>query len=98
MEMSVDSTGTRDEAMPRTAKHPTVVQSVVRAFELLEAVAAADEAGLVELAHRTGLQPSTTHRLLATLIECGYVVQDPQASRDRVSMKVVELAGGPWLR
>ena len=41
--------------MPTSAKHPTVVQSVVRSFELLEAVAAADEAGLVELAHRTGL-------------------------------------------
>lgn len=84
-----------ERPIPRDAKHPAIVQSVVRSFGLLEAVASADEVGLVELAHRTGLQPSTTHRLLATLIECGYVVQNPETSRYRLSHKVVELAGGP---
>ena len=80
------------------ARPQPVVQSVARALGLLEAVAAHDEVGLTDLGRETGLQPSTVHRLLATLIASGYVVQSKRAGRYRLSHKVVALAGGPELR
>ncbi len=57
------------------------VQSVERAFDLLEALGAAERPlSLAELATRTGLAPPTAHRLLRTLQTRGYVNQ--AAGRD----------------
>ncbi|WP_432667070.1 helix-turn-helix domain-containing protein [Wukongibacter baidiensis] len=46
---------------------PDVVQSVDRAFDILEALRTG-EVGLVELSKKVGLNKSTVHRLLNTLI------------------------------
>lgn len=54
-----------------------VVQSVDRALELLEALAAAEVSlGVGELARAVGLPQGTTHRLLRSLEQRGYVHQD----------------------
>ena len=54
------------------------VQSVDRAFELLELVAdAGGEATLSQLAEASGLPQPTIHRLLRTLIAGGYIRQQP---------------------
>ncbi|GGO66169.1 IclR family transcriptional regulator [Nonomuraea cavernae] len=53
------------------------VQSVERALDVLEALAEhGGEAGLSEIAARTGLPYGTIHRLLQTLLTRGYVRQD----------------------
>lgn len=52
------------------------VQAVMRAFRILDAVAAVGgEASLTEIARAAGLKTSTCHHLLATLIQCGYAAK-----------------------
>lgn len=64
-----------------TRESSTRVQSVERAFALLEALASADRSvALADLAARVGLAVPTAHRLLATLRDLGYVRQDEQRS------------------
>ncbi|MET8046649.1 MULTISPECIES: IclR family transcriptional regulator [unclassified Streptosporangium] len=55
----------------------SAVQSVDRALDVLEALAEqGGEAGLSEIAARTGLPYGTIHRLLRTLLARGYVRQE----------------------
>src|SRR5579875_2073529 len=54
------------------------VQSLSRAFAILEAMAdAGGEIGLSQLAARAQLPPATIHRLVRTLVSLGYVRQEP---------------------
>lgn len=68
------------------------VQAITRACALLEAVGDRGEARLVEVARQVGLHPSTAHRLMASLIDSGYMAQSPVTGRYRLGRKVVELA------
>jgi DNA-binding IclR family transcriptional regulator len=68
------------------------VQSVERSLELLETLARVEDLGLVEIAAQAGLQPSTAHRLLATLVAHGYVVQSATNKRYLLGYKLAELA------
>jgi IclR family acetate operon transcriptional repressor len=57
------------------------VQSVERAFQLVEALAAeARPMGVTDLARVSGLSLGTIHRLLRTLVDLGYVRQDQSRS------------------
>jgi IclR family transcriptional regulator, KDG regulon repressor len=70
------------------------VQSLERALDLLEALAPGGELGVTELANRTGLVPSTAHRLLHTLAKRGYVSQSSESGRYLLGYKIVEVASG----
>jgi IclR family acetate operon transcriptional repressor len=72
------------------------VQSLERALDVLEAIGAAGELGVTELAARTALNTSTAHRLMATLAGRGYLSQE--GGRYRLGPKLLELAGARDLR
>ena len=74
------------------------VQSLDRALDVLEALGAAGELGVSEVAARTGLVVSTAHRLLAGLTTRGYVAQNPATGRYLLGFKMLELTGGLEVR
>ena len=66
-----------------------IIQSVQRAFELLERIAIRpDGARLSELADGVGLNRSTAHNLLASLEGLGYITQDRKGSAYRLTGKL----------
>ncbi len=93
METHTNGAPESDQPAAEDTRSRGTVQSVARSLRLLEEIAASAETGLIELTRRTGLSPSTTHRLLATLIECGYVVQGPSSNRYRLGHRVAALSG-----
>jgi DNA-binding IclR family transcriptional regulator len=62
-----------------TVKYP--VKSLIKALNILEAIADNGPQGITELGKHLGLRLSTVHRLLGTLKGKGYVLTDPLTSR-----------------
>ncbi|CAL9379592.1 IclR family transcriptional regulator [Streptomyces sp. enrichment culture] len=74
--MPSSSASTHESARPSAPSGG--VQSLERAFDLLERMAdAGGEVGLSELSASSGLPLPTIHRLMRTLVACGYVRQQP---------------------
>ncbi|WP_162292935.1 IclR family transcriptional regulator [Actinophytocola xinjiangensis] len=67
-------------------------QSVERALSVLRCVEGEDDGvGVTELAQRTGLTPSTAHRLARALTEAGVLSQDPRTERYQLGPALVVL-------
>ena len=76
-----------------TAREPQTptIQVLERAFALLDLLAAhQDPVSLKEISERTGLHPSTAHRILNDLA-AGRFVDRPQAGSYRLGMRLLEL-------
>ncbi len=82
-------------AVEQPAKDRTGVQSLERAFALLEQVASRPEGlTLAELAKRVGLHNSTAFHLMKTMVNLGYARQAPDTKRYHVGRMLFALAAG----
>ena len=69
-----------------------LVQSVDRTLTILEGLSDySDGLGITEISERVNLHKSTVYRLLSTLIYKGYVVQDEESSKYKITFKLFEL-------
>ncbi|MFC4767849.1 IclR family transcriptional regulator [Effusibacillus consociatus] len=69
------------------------VKSVERAFQILERVSLAKNGiGVTELAAELNMYKSTIHRVLTTLVNLGYIEQDPQTERYKLGFKLLEVS------
>jgi len=85
----------QDEADAAATRGGARVQSLDRAFVILEAIAASPRGtGVAELARLSGLHTSTVFHLVRTLLALGYVRQEPESKRYRVGRKLFALAAG----
>ena len=67
------------------------VAAVLKVFSVLEALVEEKRAGLADLAQRALTSKSTAHRLLQTMIELGYVEQDPETEKYQLTLKLFSL-------
>ncbi len=75
---------------PGAAVTPTI-QVIERMFALIDVLASREEAiSLKEISEKTGLHPSTTHRILNDLAT-GRFVDRPEAGNYRLGMRLLEL-------
>ena len=69
------------------------MQTVERALRVLERVASFPRpASLTEIATAAGLHPSTTYRLLGTLVQTGYVTRDGRTGLYRLGLKLLRIS------
>lgn len=76
--------------METDKKNP--IQVADRIFSLIELLAANKELGLLEISKNLSLNKSTTHRILNSLICMGYVSQNTETAKYRLTYKICALS------
>lgn len=69
------------------------VKSLLKTLNILECFTPErPELGITEISEQLGLYKSNVHNILSTLMQCGYVEQNPVTNKYRLGLKILELA------
>ena len=94
-EDAVAAAGEVTESAADSARMPRergVVQSIERAVSILNALADSRSGlSLSKLSEQVGIQPSTAHRILATLVAHDYVRQDRPTKYYRLGLQLLHI-------
>jgi DNA-binding IclR family transcriptional regulator len=67
------------------------MKSLHKVLDLIETMAGMGDAGIRELSAATGFPPATIHRMVATLVQRGYLKQDRVTKAYALSLRFLEL-------
>ncbi|TEW54668.1 DNA-binding transcriptional regulator KdgR [Psychromonas sp. RZ22] len=70
---------------------PESVSSVLKVFNILQALGEQKEIGVSELSQRLMMSKATTYRFLQTMKTLGYITQEEEADRYSLTLKLFEL-------
>lgn len=73
------------------------VQSVHRALSLLEILAKESNLSISKISEKSGLKISTAHRLISTMLQRGFIEQDPVTLQYRLGVKTFEIGNASLL-
>lgn len=73
------------------AERSNQVKSIVKALGILELLDKENELGIGEISERLGLDKSTVHRLVSTLKQEGYIIQNANSKKYSNSFKLFEM-------
>ncbi|WP_158129408.1 DNA-binding transcriptional regulator KdgR [Vibrio fluvialis] len=70
---------------------PEAVSSVLKVFSILQALSEQKEIGVSELSQRLMMSKATTYRFLQTMKSMGFVAQEGEADKYKLTLKLFEL-------
>ncbi len=67
------------------------IQSIIRAAGILQCFTAGQSLGVTEIAEKVGLHKSTAFGIISTLVQCGFLQQDPDTGKYSVGVELFRL-------